>query len=121
MVAKDHDSDDSTFIPSRCRIVALPHCRIFADADAIARRKVRRRAIILGGECSRDDVAGNSFADALPQKRSARPPGADVGGVGAFCASELPACQDPEYTIFAASSPTPTPSRAVKFGDAPSY
>jgi len=29
---------------------------IFADADAIARRKARRRAIMLGGECSRNDV-----------------------------------------------------------------
>jgi len=29
---------------------------IFADADTIARRKVRRRAIILGGECWRNDV-----------------------------------------------------------------
>jgi hypothetical protein len=27
----------------------------------------------------------------------------------------------PQKTVFPASSPTPTPSRAVKFGDAPCY
>jgi len=70
---------------------------------------------------SRDDVAGISFADALPQKRRARPPGADIGGVGAFCVTVLPVCHNPQPrdTIFAASSPTPTPSRTVKFGNAP--
>jgi hypothetical protein len=39
---------------------------------------------------SHDDVAGIWFADAVPQKRQARPPGADIGGVGAFAVSELP-------------------------------
>ena len=29
----------------------------------------------------RDDVAGIPLADAVPQKRHARPPGADIGGV----------------------------------------
>ena len=38
----------------------------------------------------RDDVAGIPLADAVPQKRRARPPGADIGGVGAFAVSELP-------------------------------
>ena len=38
----------------------------------------------------RNDVAGIPFADALPQKRRARPPGADIGGDGAPCGSELP-------------------------------
>ena len=33
-------------------------CGIFADVDAIARRKVRRRAMLLGGECPRNDVTG---------------------------------------------------------------
>ena len=60
---------------------------IFADADAIARRKVRWRASVLGGECSRDDVAGIPIGDAVPHKRRARPPGADIGGVSAFVQS----------------------------------
>jgi len=37
----------------------------------------------------RDDVAGMRFADASLQKRRARAPGADIGGVGALCVSEL--------------------------------
>ena len=60
----------------------------------------------------RNGAAGISFADASPKKCLPRPPGADIGGVGAFCASELPVCQNPQKT------PTPTPSRAVQFGDA---
>jgi hypothetical protein len=31
---------------------------IFADADAIARRKVRGRAMLRGGDCLRKDAAG---------------------------------------------------------------
>jgi hypothetical protein len=62
---------------------------IFADADAIARRKVRWRAIILAGECFRDDVAGIPFAGVSPKKRRAMAPGADIGGVGALCLSAL--------------------------------
>ena len=38
----------------------------------------------------RNDAAGISVSDASPQKRLARPPGADKGGVGAFCVSALP-------------------------------
>jgi len=38
----------------------------------------------------RNDATGISFADASPQKRLARPPGADIGGDGAFAVSELP-------------------------------
>jgi len=70
--------------------------------------------MLLSGEFSRDDVAGIPLADVLPQKRRERPPGADIGGVGVFLRSELPVCHkliSPEYTIFAASSPTPTPLR----------
>ena len=37
----------------------------------------------------RNDVVGIRFADALPQKRRARAPGADIGGVGALCVSGL--------------------------------
>ena len=48
--------------------------------------------MILGGECSRDDVAGIRLADALPQKCRARPPGADIGSVCVFLRSELPVC-----------------------------
>jgi len=67
------------------RVTELPsvssetHCRrgIFADADAIARRKVRWRAISLGCECLRNAVAGISFANASPQKSGARASGAD--------------------------------------------
>jgi len=51
----------------------------------------------------------------------ARPPGADKGGVGAFCVSALLVLSDPAGTIFAASSLTSTPLRAVKFSDAPCY
>ena len=54
---------------------------IFADADAISRRKARWRAMLLGADWSRDDVAGIPFADAVPHKRRASPPGADIGGV----------------------------------------
>jgi len=75
--------------------------------------------MLLGGDCLRNDAAGMSFAHASPQERRAGPPGADVNGAGAVCISELPACQDPEDAIFAAASPTHTPSRALKFGDAP--
>jgi len=32
----------------------------------------------------RDDVSSILFAGASPQKRLARPPGADIGGVGVF-------------------------------------
>jgi len=94
-----------------------------ADVDATARRKVRWRAIVLGLDWSRDDVAGIWFADALPQKYRARPPGADIGGVGAFAVSELPVFKSVSLrnTIFAASSPTSTPPRVVKFCDAPLY
>jgi hypothetical protein len=50
------------------------------------------------------------------------PAGADIGGVGAFCLSELLVLsQAPEYTIFAASLLMPTPFHAVMFGDAPCY
>jgi hypothetical protein len=38
----------------------------------------------------RDDVAGIPLTDAVPRKRRARPPGADIGGVGAFAVAELP-------------------------------
>ena len=71
----------------------------------------------------RDGVAGIPFADAVPQKRRARPPGADIGCVGAFAVSELPVFQSvrPRNTTFAASSPTATPLRAVKLGDGPLY
>jgi len=37
--------------------------------------------MFLCGDWSRDDVAGIPFADAVPQKRRAKPPGADTGGV----------------------------------------
>jgi len=37
--------------------------------------------MLLGGDWSCDDVAGIQFADAVPQKRRARPPDADTGGV----------------------------------------
>ena len=63
---------------------------IFADADATVRRKVRRRAIVLGGDWFRDDGTGIPFADVSPQKRRARAPGADIGGVGAFAVYEVP-------------------------------
>ena len=69
----------------------------------------------------RDNVTDIACTNASPHKRLARPPGADKGGVGAFCVSAVPVCQDPAGTIFAASSPTSTPLRAVKFGDAPCY
>jgi len=54
---------------------------IFADADTVARRKVRRRAMLLGCDWSRADVADIPFADAVPRKRRAKPLGADTGGV----------------------------------------
>jgi hypothetical protein len=38
----------------------------------------------LSREVLRNDVAGISFADASPQKRHARPSGADIGGVRIF-------------------------------------
>jgi hypothetical protein len=40
----------------------------------------------------RNNVTDIPFADASPQKRLARPPGAGIGGVGAFCVSALPVC-----------------------------
>jgi hypothetical protein len=74
-------------------------------------------AVLIGDGCLHKDVAGHPFEDALPQKRRARPLGADVGG--RLYTSCLAVCQDPEVTISAASSPTPTPVRAVKFNEAP--
>jgi hypothetical protein len=40
---------------------------IFADADTIARRKVRRRAIILSGERWRNDVTGSDLRTRCPR------------------------------------------------------
>jgi hypothetical protein len=56
---------------------------IFADIDAIARLKVRLRAMLLCGECLRNNVTDISCVDASPQKRLARLLGAGKGRVGA--------------------------------------
>jgi len=37
--------------------------------------------MLLGGDVSRSDVASIPLTSAVPQKRRARPPGADTGGV----------------------------------------
>jgi hypothetical protein len=66
----------------------------------------------------RNDAAGIQFADASPQKRLARPPGADRGGVGAFCVSVLSVCHNPRMKN-TQSSPHLRLSRAVRFDDAP--
>ena len=49
MKVSDYDRDSVTETDVQVR-------DIFADADTIARRKVRRRAIILSGERWRNDV-----------------------------------------------------------------
>ena len=40
----------------------------------------------------RNNITDISCKEASPQKRLARPPGADKGRVGAFCVSALPVC-----------------------------
>jgi len=56
--------------------------------------------MFLCGDWSRDDVVGIPFADSVPQKRRAKPPGADIGDVGAFCVSELPlSAQQPQSSV----------------------
>ena len=70
----------------------------------------------------RDDFPGIPCVGVSPQKRRAMEPGADIGGVGALCLSELTllSCHNtPRIYNFAASLVTPTSFRAVKFGDAP--
>jgi hypothetical protein len=74
----------------------------------------------VAGDCLRHDVAGISRADALPWKRLARPPGGhSISASLNFRSVKAP--ESIEYTIIAASLPTPTPLRAVSFGDAPFY
>ena len=68
----------------------------------------------------RNDVTDIASTDASPQKRLARPAGADKG-VSPIMRLYTFRPSDPAGTIFAASSPTSTPLRAVKFGEAPLY
>jgi len=71
----------------------------------------------------RNDVTDISYTDAAPQKRLARPPGADKGRVAHSASLHFQTVRPstPAGTIFAESSPTSTPLRAVKFGEPPLY
>jgi hypothetical protein len=94
---------------------------IFADADATARRKVPGRAVLRGGGCLRDDVAGIDLRTRCPRS-TLQGRLAPAWVVSAHSQSlNFQSCHNNQSTIFAASLQTPTPFHAVKFGDAPRY
>jgi len=78
--------------------------------------------MLLDGDFLRNDAAGMYFADATPQERFARPPGADrrCWRILRLLTSSPSLVITPEDIMFApVLSPMPTPSCAVNFGDAP--
>ena len=93
---------------------------IFAAADAIAAVKLGDAPLYLGVENFRDDVAGIIFADASLQKRRARASGADIGGVGALCVSELPSVSPGRHILHGIFADDDAIARC-KVGDTPLY
>jgi len=73
----------------------------------------------LSGECLRNNIAGMSCADALPQKRLARPPGWQRTSASLNFHSVIKPPEYAEYTSFAAIFADADAIAAAHIGDAP--